>query len=69
SWFYFVHSYRADLEAGPFVAGSTDYGHDYASVVWKDNLTAVQFHPEKSQKLGLALLKNFASSIEEGVLS
>lgn len=59
SYFYFVHSYRADA-AGEHVAGVTDYGGPFASVIWKDNVFAIQFHPEKSQKVGLALLQNFA---------
>lgn len=59
SYFYFVHSYRADA-AGEHVAGVTEYGGPFASVIWKDNVFAIQFHPEKSQKVGLALLQNFA---------
>ncbi len=56
---YFVHSYYASDE-GDAVAGVTTYGTDYASVLWRDNLLAVQFHPEKSQKVGLTMLENFA---------
>lgn len=59
AYFYFVHSYRAD-PAGPEVAGITEYGERFASVVWRENLFAIQFHPEKSQKVGLRLLQNFA---------
>ena len=59
AFFYFVHSYRADA-GGPAVAGVTDFGGDYGSVVWRGRMAAVQFHPEKSQRVGLALLRNFA---------
>jgi glutamine amidotransferase len=57
--FYFVHSYRAQLK-GAGVAGSSRYGKDrFASVLWRDNLYATQFHPEKSQADGLKLYRNF----------
>ena len=58
--FYFVHSYYVDPEDPALVAGVTDYGRRYASVLARDNLFAVQFHPEKSQHDGLRLLANFA---------
>ena len=59
--FYFVHSYYAEL--CPFTVGRTSYaGVDFTSVVRKGNLFATQFHPEKSGRAGLALLKNFMSS-------
>ena len=61
SYFYFVHSYYADIAREAYAAGITQYGVDYASVVWKGRMLAVQFHPEKSQKLGLQMLRNFAS--------
>jgi imidazole glycerol-phosphate synthase subunit HisH len=61
TYFYFVHSYYA--EGGTdCVAGLTDYGANYASVVWRGNMMAAQFHPEKSQKHGLQMLKNFAET-------
>lgn len=60
AFFYFVHSYRADA-GGPDVAGVTDFGGDYGSVVWRGALAAVQFHPEKSQRAGLQLLRNYAT--------
>ena len=60
SRFYFVHSYYVDPEDPTLVAGLTDYGRRYASVLARDNVFAVQFHPEKSQHAGLRLLANFA---------
>lgn len=60
AYFYFVHSFCAGNEDPSFVAGETSYSRAYASVVWRDNVMAVQFHPEKSQKAGLRLLRNFA---------
>jgi len=59
SRFYFVHSYHAVPARAADVAGTTDYGHEFASVVGHENLFAVQFHPEKSQHAGLQLLANF----------
>lgn len=59
AYFYFVHSYRADAD-NPEVAGVTEYGAPFGAVVWRDNVMAIQFHPEKSQKVGLMLLQNFA---------
>ena len=59
SFFYFVHSYYAEPADKAVSAGITDYGVDYTSAVWRDNMMAVQFHPEKSQKHGLQMLKNF----------
>lgn len=58
---YFVHSYYALPEDPDVVVASTDYGLDFASVLWRDNLFATQFHPEKSQGYGLRILKNFAT--------
>lgn len=59
SRFYFVHSYFVDPVDKEMVAATTDYGIAFASAVAKDNLFAVQFHPEKSARDGLALLHNF----------
>jgi len=59
--FYFVHSYHLLPEASEHVLGLSNYGYDFASVVRKDNLWGVQFHPEKSQNAGLRLLKNFCT--------
>jgi glutamine amidotransferase len=58
--FYFVHSYYVDPDDASLAAGITDYGRRYASVLARDNVFAVQFHPEKSQHAGLRLLANFA---------
>ncbi|MCH2265151.1 MAG: imidazole glycerol phosphate synthase subunit HisH [SAR324 cluster bacterium] len=59
--FYFVHSYHLLPENSEHVLGLSNYGYDFASVVRKDNLWGVQFHPEKSQNAGLRLLKNFCT--------
>ena len=59
SRFYFVHSYYVDADAQETVAGVTDYGISFSSALQKDNVFAVQFHPEKSQWAGLTLLHNF----------
>jgi len=59
--FYFVHSYYVDCRDAALVAGETDYGLAYTSAIARGNLAAVQFHPEKSQQAGLALLRHFAA--------
>ena len=59
--FYFVHSYHLLVENSEHALGLSSYGYDFASVVRKDNLWGVQFHPEKSQNAGLQLLKNFCT--------
>jgi len=61
SRFYFVHSYYCDPEDSGVLAGTCDYGKRFAASVHRDNLFAVQFHPEKSSHAGLQLLKNFVS--------
>lgn len=58
--FYFVHSYHFIPDNNEDVIAVTNYGYDFASVVRKDNVIGVQFHPEKSHKFGMQLLKNFA---------
>ncbi len=57
--FYFVHSYYVKPDDPSVVATTTDYGGGFCSSVWKENIFATQFHPEKSQEKGLAILKNF----------
>lgn len=59
SYVYFVHSFYPEPQDNSVVATRTTYGDTFASSVWKDNVFATQFHPEKSQKVGLQLLKNF----------
>ena len=59
SYFYFVHSFYVDPEDDGVAAGVTEYGIPFTSLIWRDNLFATQFHPEKSQALGLRLLANF----------
>ena len=57
--FYFVHSYYVEPEDRSVVATVTDYGVPFVSSVWRDNIFACQFHPEKSQAAGLRIVKNF----------
>ena len=57
---YFVHSYYASPRDESIIATETDYPTPFASSVWHENVFATQFHPEKSQRLGLAMLKRFA---------
>ncbi len=59
SYFYFVHSYVVKPENENIVISTTDYGGNFVSGISKDNVHAFQFHPEKSSKIGLVLLKNF----------
>ena len=60
AYFYFVHSYVARPAHADDIATTTDYGAPFTSAVARKNLLAVQFHPEKSQSVGLALLAAFA---------
>ena len=57
---YFVHSYYVAPADAQVIAAETDYGGPFCSVIWRDNVFATQFHPEKSQAEGLKILKNFA---------
>ena len=59
SYVYFVHSFYPQPVDQSIIATRTDYGANFASSAWRDNVFATQFHPEKSQKVGLQLLKNF----------
>jgi len=61
SRFYFVHSYYVQPEDSRVIAATTDYGVKYTSAIARDNLFAVQFHPEKSADAGLRLLENFVN--------
>ena len=59
AYFYFDHSYYVAPGDKAIVAGTTDYGIDFASMIWRDNIFCVQFHPEKSGPAGLRVLANF----------
>jgi glutamine amidotransferase len=61
AYFYFVHSYYVAPDDPAVIATTTGYGTEFVSSIWKDNVFACQFHPEKSQAVGLQLLKNFTS--------
>jgi imidazole glycerol-phosphate synthase subunit HisH len=56
---YFVHSFFVDPHDKQITATTTTYGISFTSSIWKDNVVACQFHPEKSQAVGLQLIKNF----------
>jgi imidazole glycerol-phosphate synthase subunit HisH len=58
---YFVHSYYVEPQDKSVVATTTDYGLSFVSSVWRDNIFACQFHPEKSQTAGLRIVKNFGA--------
>lgn len=58
--FYFVHSYHVVPRSENIIAVETNYHQPFCAMVWRDNLFATQFHPEKSQSDGLRILKNFA---------
>lgn len=62
-YFYFANSYFCKPVSGSIIKGLTEYDLDFCSVMEKDNLYGVQFHPEKSGDIGLQLLKNFWESI------
>jgi glutamine amidotransferase len=63
-FFYFVHSFYVAPDDKDIVATTTDYGVTFTSMVWKENIFATQFHPEKSQELGLTILKGFRDFVE-----
>jgi len=65
SYFYFVHSYYVVPEERDVISGVTDYNGLFTSMIWKDNVLATQFHPEKSQALGLKILKGFGAFVNK----
>jgi imidazole glycerol-phosphate synthase subunit HisH len=62
-FFYFVHSYYVVPEKREWIGTMTHYGVPFVSGIWKDNIFATQFHPEKSQEKGLKILETFAKSL------
>ena len=60
AYLYFVHSYYVEPQDKGVACTMTDYGRSFVSSVWRDNVFACQFHPEKSQSLGLRIIRNFA---------
>jgi len=66
SHFYFVHSFYPRPTDRSLVAGWTEYGDTFASAIWRGGVFATQFHPEKSQRHGLRLLRNFCDFVERG---
>lgn len=58
---YFVHSYFVDCENQCDIVAASDYGQDFVSIFQKDNVVGMQFHPEKSQQIGLKMLQGFVS--------
>ena len=62
-FFYFVHSYYVTPDETQWISTFTTYDKRFVSSIWKENIFAMQFHPEKSQKKGLKILENFAKSI------
>jgi len=63
SFCYFVHSFYCEPADESVIAGETEYGARYASVVAAENICGVQFHPEKSQDVGLRMLRNFGTGL------
>jgi imidazole glycerol-phosphate synthase subunit HisH len=59
--FYFVHSYHVECMNKQDIIGTTNYGYDFTSAIHSNNITGVQFHPEKSYKIGLHMLSKFCS--------
>ncbi len=65
SFFYFVHSFYVVPSEKNLIATTTDYGVTFTSMIWKENVFATQFHPEKSQELGLRILKGFNDFVKK----
>lgn len=61
SYVYFCHSYYPEPYDERIIAVTTDYGVDFTSILWEDNIYGAQFHPEKSQETGLKILRNFVN--------
>lgn len=61
--FYFAHSYHVECADRALVLGETGYGRPFASAISRDNIMGLQFHPEKSHRFGLTVLKNFAERV------
>ena len=68
SFAYFVHSYYVVPEDPDIILATTDYGVDFASIIGRDHVWGIQFHPEKSQEVGLRILKNFARIVKNAHL-
>ena len=60
-YFYFVHSYYANPDNEENIVATCDYGFDVPAALYENNVYATQFHPEKSGKIGLKILKNFVN--------
>jgi glutamine amidotransferase len=65
AFFYFVHSFYVLPNDQEVISSATDYGITFTSMVWKENIFATQFHPEKSQVVGLKVLKNFGEFVRK----
>jgi imidazole glycerol-phosphate synthase subunit HisH len=65
SFFYFVHSYYVVPDDYDIMATTSDYGITFTSMIWRENIFATQFHPEKSQETGLRILKNFGDFVRK----
>ncbi len=63
--YYFVHSYFVDPSRQEDILTKTDYNFKFASIVGRDNIFGIQFHPEKSSRLGLQILKNFGEVVKQ----
>lgn len=64
SYMYFVHSYYARPKDSSTILTTTDYGIGFPSIIARDSIIGVQFHPEKSSKIGLQMLKNFVGMVK-----
>lgn len=65
AYVYFVHSYYVAPDDPAIIAATSSYGIDFTAMVWKDNVFATQFHPEKSQETGLSILKGFSDFVRK----